>query len=80
MIRSQKGMTLIELVMVIIIIGIIAGVAMESMDSVIETGRFESTRKELDALASAIVGNPDLVSNGSRIDFGYVGGIGAPPF
>ncbi|HDL04730.1 MAG TPA: prepilin-type N-terminal cleavage/methylation domain-containing protein [candidate division Zixibacteria bacterium] len=79
MIRSEKGMTLIELVMVIIIIGIISGVAMKSMDSAIETGRIESTRKEMQALADAIVGNPDLLNNGNRIDFGYVGDVGSLP-
>jgi prepilin-type N-terminal cleavage/methylation domain-containing protein len=79
MLASEKGMTLIELVMVIVIIGIIAGVAMKSMDSAVETGRIESTKKELNHLAAAIVGNPDLVNNGSRVDFGYVGDIGALP-
>lgn len=79
MFRSEKGMTLIELVMVIIIIGIIAGVAMKSMESSIETGRLEATRSEMQALADAIVGNPELMSNGSRIDFGYVGDVGSLP-
>jgi len=77
--RSQKGLTLIELVMVIIIIGIIAGVAMKSMDSAIETGRVESTKSELNELAHAIAGNPDLVNNGTRSDFGYVGDVGSLP-
>ncbi len=76
---SQKGFTLIELVMVIIIIGIIAGVAMKSMDSAIETGRVESTKKEMEQLAQAIVGNPELISNGSRVDFGYIGDVGSLP-
>jgi len=79
MIGSEKGMTLIELVMVIIIIGIISGVAMKSMDSAIETGRVESTRKEMQQLSDAIVGNPDLLNSGSRIDFGYVGDVGSLP-
>jgi len=76
---NENGMTLIELVMVIIIIGIIAGVAMKSMDSAIETGRVEATKKEMIALVHAVAGNPDLISNGVRSDFGYVGDIGALP-
>ena len=76
---SQKGFTLIELVMVIIIIGIMAGVAMKSMDSAIETGRIESTKKEMEQLAQAIAGNPELISNRSRVDFGYVGDVGSLP-
>ncbi len=79
MLKSEKGLTLIELVMVIIIVGILAGVAMKSMDSAIETGRVEATKKEMEMLAQAIVGNPALVSNGFRVDFGYVGDIGALP-
>nr|MBN2277691.1 prepilin-type N-terminal cleavage/methylation domain-containing protein [candidate division Zixibacteria bacterium] len=77
--KSQQGLTLIELVMVIIIIGILAGVAMKSMDSVIETGRVESTKTELNALAKAIAGDPDLINNGTRADFGYVGDVGSLP-
>ncbi|MBN2226596.1 MAG: prepilin-type N-terminal cleavage/methylation domain-containing protein [candidate division Zixibacteria bacterium] len=76
---NEQGMTLIELVMVIIIIGIIAGVAMKSMDAAIETGRVEATKKEMLALVHAIAGNPDLISNGVRSDFGYVGDVGALP-
>jgi prepilin-type N-terminal cleavage/methylation domain-containing protein len=79
MLGCQKGMTLIELVMVIIIIGILSGVAMKSMDSAILTGKIEGTKHELDALAEAIVGNPDIISNGFRVDFGYVGDVGALP-
>lgn len=79
MFASEKGLTLIELVMVIIVIGILAGVAMKSMDSAIETGRIESTKKEMNVLAMAIAGNPDLVNNGSRTDYGYVGDVGSLP-
>jgi prepilin-type N-terminal cleavage/methylation domain-containing protein len=79
MFGSQKGMTLIELAMVIIIVGILSGVAMKTMDAAISAAKVESTKKEMEALAEAIVGNPDIISSGFRVDFGYVGDVGALP-
>jgi len=77
--RSEKGYTLVELVVVIIIIGIIAGIAVNSLKHSTEVARIEETKQELDLLAQAIAGDPDLISGGSRSDFGYVGDIGALP-
>lgn len=77
--RSQHGFTMIELVIVIIILGIIAGVAIRKMGGSISTAQVEYTKTELDNLATAIVGNPGSYSLGSRADFGYVGDIGALP-
>jgi len=37
----------------------------------------EETRKEIDRLACAIAGNPELYDNGIRSDFGYIGDTGA---
>jgi hypothetical protein len=68
-----------ELVIVIVVMGIIATVALRSMDAPIANARFESTMAEMDQLAAAIVGNPALISNGVRADFGYVGDNGALP-
>jgi prepilin-type N-terminal cleavage/methylation domain-containing protein len=79
LIRNNKGFSLIELILVIVIAGILASVAMRSMTAVEQTTRFEQTRHELDRLAWAMVGNPELVSDGHRVDFGYVGDIGALP-
>lgn len=65
--------------MVIIISGILVSVALRSVVTVTETGRIEETKQELEALAVALVGNPELENNGVRTDFGYVGDIGALP-
>ena len=77
--RHCRGFTLIEIVIVIILLGIIAAVATQRLTSSIETARVEQTKAEMQALARAIVGNPDAYVNGVRADFGYVGDIGALP-
>jgi len=70
---------MIEATMVIIITAILITVALKSVVFVAETTRVEETKQELEALAFAIHGNPELENNGVRTDFGYVGDIGALP-
>jgi general secretion pathway protein G len=77
--RADQGYTLIELVLVLVIIGIITTIGLKSLTAVNQTARIETTRGRLDRLAVAMVGNPSLVTAGSRTDFGYVGDIGALP-
>lgn len=77
--RSKAGHSLLELVIVIIIVAIIATVAMKSQTATNQVFRVEETKAELEQLAWAIAGNPELVSGGARTDFGYVGDVGALP-
>ena len=78
-IRSEAGYSLIELVLVLVIVGILAGVGLRSLTAVTQTSRFEETRQEMDRLAYAIAGNPSLTGGGARTDFGYVGDVGGLP-
>lgn len=76
---GQQGFTLVEVVIVLVIAGILMTVAMRSGRSISESAKIEETKQEMDLIASAIVGNPQLTTNGTRSDFGYVGDVGALP-
>ncbi len=77
--RPTKGFTLIELVLVVVIMGILATVALKSLSTSVEQARLDATCEEMESLARAIVGDERLVSGGLRTDFGYVGDVGSLP-
>jgi len=77
--KNINGFSLIELMVVIVVVGILVSVAMKSMNSITSDIRETKTIQEMEILAKAIVGDPDLSHNGIRSDFGYIGDIGAFP-
>jgi len=72
-------MTLIELLVVLIIIGVLGAVTLRAMDATRERANYEKTFKTLERLSQAIAGNPSLVAEGRRTDFGFVGDVGRLP-
>jgi prepilin-type N-terminal cleavage/methylation domain-containing protein len=77
--RSQRGISLIEVLVVLIIASILIGVGMQTGTRMIDAAKVEQTREEMDRLAFAVAGNTTLRNNGVRADFGYVGDVGTMP-
>lgn len=78
-VKYHHGFTLVETVIIIVVLGILAAVATVQFGDVADDARFKATLAEMDAIAKATVGNPDIYSRGARSDFGYVGDVGALP-
>ena len=79
LLKNNQGFSLIELTIAIIIIGVLVGLVLQSMTSVVGDARRIKTERELEQLAIAIVGDANLTQGGGRTDFGYVGDIGSFP-
>ncbi len=79
--RHEKGLSLIEVTIIIVAVGILASLAMQSMTALMKDARVAQTEKEMEMLAKAIAGDPSVmaVAGGVRSDFGYVGDVGALP-
>ena len=76
---DQRGFTLIELVIIIVVLGILAAVAIPKFADMMDSSKTAASRKELQSLREAIVGNPEVVSSGVVIDRGFLGDVGFVP-
>lgn len=76
---ATRGMSLIELLIVIVVVGILTSVAMKTMTTSVEDLKRVRTQRQMEDLASAIVGNPLETADRTRSNFGYVGDVGSFP-
>lgn len=76
---GQSGFTLIELVMIIVVLGILAAVAVPKFSDMANSSKINATKQELLSLKQAIIGNPSAVSGGAYIDRGFEGDVGFVP-
>jgi prepilin-type N-terminal cleavage/methylation domain-containing protein len=74
-----RGVTLLELLVVLMILSIVLTAAVKTWDVTLERGRAETTARKLEQLVKVIVGDPDYIVAGQRADFGFVGDEGMVP-
>ena len=77
---SRSGFTLMELLVVLLIIGILSTVALRTIDAARDRGLFDQTSAEMDQLVKATMGDPNLLTDGRRTDFGFYGDMGRLPY
>jgi prepilin-type N-terminal cleavage/methylation domain-containing protein len=76
---GQGGFTLIELVIIIVVLGILAAVAVPKFTSMSTSAKIAATKEELVSLRVALVGNPSAISGGEYINRGFEGDVGYLP-
>lgn len=75
----QRGFTLIELVIIIVVLGVLATVAIPRFTNLAESSKEQATKEEMMALKRAIIGNPGVTSGGAYVDRGFEGDVGFVP-
>ncbi|MCL5884213.1 MAG: type II secretion system protein GspG [Deltaproteobacteria bacterium] len=68
--KGRRGFTLLEVIIAIAVISILAAIAVPYVAGVIDQTRRESTRKEMEGLYDAIMGNPQSPTAGFAGDMG----------
>jgi general secretion pathway protein G len=76
---KNPGFTLIEMLMVIILIGILAGISIDRLSEVTDERSFNATQVKLEQIRAALIGDPTAREGGARSSFGYLGDVGGFP-
>ncbi|WP_415892324.1 prepilin-type N-terminal cleavage/methylation domain-containing protein [Neptuniibacter sp. PT8_73] len=78
-VNKQHGFTLLELVVVVAVMGLIASLATEFVVQDSNQERYNSTRTKVKSIRDAIVGQPNLSSNGEVQVSGFIADTGRLP-
>jgi type II secretory pathway pseudopilin PulG len=78
--RTDEGVTIVELLVVIFIIGtLIAFIVPSVYNRAVVNARNTATKAEMNQLRSAIMGNPELISGGEFVATGFKSDVGRLP-
>lgn len=77
--HRNKGFTLVELLVIVLILGTLAALAIPRYSDIITESRINKTKERMMVLKKAIVGDASVVSGGDYSNLGYEGDVGALP-
>jgi prepilin-type N-terminal cleavage/methylation domain-containing protein len=77
--KFQTGFTMLEVVIVIAVVAILAGMIAPLAVNTIKQSRVNACWEEVQIIKNALVGDPTLTESGSRSSFGFVGDTGVLP-
>ncbi len=77
--HGEPGLSLIEVIIVLAVLVMFVALLVPSTVQQLTAARWNSTLDEMEALQSALIGDPDLIADGVRTDFGYLGDMGELP-
>jgi len=77
--HGEPGLGLIELIIVLAVLATLITLLVPSMVQQLTAARWNDTLDEMEGLKEALIGDPDLIAQGVRTDFGYLGDIGDLP-
>src|SRR4051794_40261325 len=76
---QQRGFTLIEVMMVILLVTIVSVVSITVIPDTINESRFNHTVEMMNQIRNAMIGNPEIREGSARSSFGYLGDVGTFP-
>ncbi len=76
---NSRGFGLIQVILLIVVLGLAVTAGLQVATNALDESRRQDTIAEMQRIADAIAGNPELYANGARLDFGYVGDVGNIP-
>ena len=70
--KKNQGFSILEVIIVLVLMGILSLAGGRSADSMDQARRFRQTLDAMERIRFKLSGNPSVLQNGHRVDYGYL--------